>query len=101
MTHILTLVAAESLAPRLLETLAAALRDAGAATGDVNWLAPKERACDLPFAHLAAERAHAVAQATLADLRIDCHAQPVENRRKRLLIADMDSTIVTAETLDE
>ncbi len=103
MTHILTLVAAEpqALSPKLLETLSAALRNAGAATDDIHWLAPKDRACDLPFAHLAAERAQEIAQATLADLPIDCHAQPILNRRKRLLIADMDSTIVTAETLDE
>jgi phosphoserine phosphatase len=103
MTHILTLVASEhqALAPRLLETLSAALRDAGAATGEVNWLAPNDRAGDLPFAHLAPARAHDVARATLTDLPIDFHAQPIENRRKRLLIADMDSTIVTAETLDE
>ncbi len=103
MTHILTLVAGEraALAPKLLETLGAALRDAGAATGEINWLAPSERACDLPFAHLADDRADEIARATLADLPVDFHAQPVENRRKRLLLADMDSTIVTAETLDE
>jgi len=103
MTHILTLVAAEqqALSPKLLETIGTALRDAGAATGDINWLAPNDRACDLPFAHLAAERAHEIVQATLADLPIDFHAQAILNRRKRLLIADMDSTIVTAETLDE
>jgi phosphoserine phosphatase len=103
MTNILTLVAAEhqALTPRRLETLGAALRDAGAATGEPNWLAPHDRACDLPFEHLDATRAHAITRATLADLPVDFHAQPLENRRKRLLIADMDSTIVTAETLDE
>jgi phosphoserine phosphatase len=101
MTHILTLVAAEPLAPTLLETLGAALRNAGAATGDVAWLAPNERACDLPFEHLDDAHTHEVARATLADLGVDFHAQPIKNRRKRLLIADMDSTIVTAETLDE
>jgi phosphoserine phosphatase len=103
MTHILTLVAAEhqALTPRLLESIAVALREAGAAAGTPNWLAPLDRACDLPFEHLAAERAHEIARATLADLPVDFHAQPIEGRRKKLLIADMDSTIVTAETLDE
>jgi phosphoserine phosphatase len=103
MTNILTLVAAERqvLAPKLLETLSAALREGGAATGEVSWLAPYDRACDLPFAQLAPKPAHDIARATLADLPIDFHAQPAENRRKRLLIADMDSTIVTVETLDE
>ena len=103
MTHIVTLVAAEhqALAPKPLETLATALRDAGAATGEPQWLAPNDRACDLPFAHLPAEPAHEIVRATLTDLPVDFHAQPILNRRKRLLIADMDSTIVTAETLDE
>jgi len=103
MTHILTLVAAApaALAPKRIETLAAALRGAGAATGEPYWLAPNARACDLPFERLAPERADTIARATLADLAVDCHAQPALGRRKKLLIADMDSTIVTSETLDE
>ncbi|WP_304281412.1 phosphoserine phosphatase SerB [Caulobacter segnis] len=40
-------------------------------------------------------------KAELADLAIDFALQPVENRRKRLLIADMDSTIINVECLDE
>lgn len=40
-------------------------------------------------------------KALLADLPIDFAIQPVENRRKRLLIADMDSTIINVECLDE
>jgi len=35
------------------------------------------------------------------DERIDVLVTPAQNRQKRLLIADMDSTIVTGETLDE
>src|SRR6185369_4711196 len=41
------------------------------------------------------------AAATLADLPLDFHAQATANRRKRLLLSDMDSTILTNETLDE
>ena len=37
----------------------------------------------------------------LADLPVDFAIQPAENRRKRLLIADMDSTIINVECLDE
>lgn len=40
-------------------------------------------------------------QALLADDRIDCFCTPAADRRKRLLVADMDATIVTTETLDE
>ena len=37
----------------------------------------------------------------LADLAVDFVIQPVANRRKGLLIADMDSTIINVECLDE
>jgi phosphoserine phosphatase len=39
--------------------------------------------------------------AALDGAPVDAIALPAEGRRKRLLIADMDSTIVTSETLDE
>jgi phosphoserine phosphatase len=35
------------------------------------------------------------------DADIDVNLVPVENRRKTILIADMDSTIITSESLDE
>ena len=37
----------------------------------------------------------------VGDRPVDFTVQPVENRRKRLLIADMDSTIINVECLDE
>ena len=37
----------------------------------------------------------------VGDRPVDFAVQPVENRRKRLLIADMDSTIINVECLDE
>lgn len=40
-------------------------------------------------------------KADLANLPVDVAVQPVANRRKRLLIADMDSTIINVECLDE
>jgi phosphoserine phosphatase len=43
----------------------------------------------------------ATLHAALDGTAIDAIVTPAENRRKRLLIADMDSTIVTGETLDE
>ena len=43
----------------------------------------------------------AAVRAALDGAAIDAIATPAEGRRKRLLIADMDSTIVTGETLDE
>jgi len=43
----------------------------------------------------------AIVRAALDGAPIDAIATPAEGRRKRLLVADMDSTIVTSETLDE
>lgn len=43
----------------------------------------------------------AALKASLADLPVDYAVQPAANRRKRLLIADMDSTIIDVECLDE
>lgn len=42
-----------------------------------------------------------VLHAALDGAPIDAIVTPAEDRRKRLLIADMDSTIITSETLDE
>jgi phosphoserine phosphatase len=78
----------------------AALAALGAAVAPADWLAPGI-ACDLAFAGCAAAPARAAAAAALADRPVDIHAQPSSGRRKRLLVADMDSTIVTSETLDE
>lgn len=48
---------------------------------------------------LAAVRA--ALQAPMADQKLDWCLQPLEGRRKRLLVADMDSTIINVECLDE
>ena len=44
---------------------------------------------------------HQAVKAAVGALPVDFAVQPVENRRKRLLIADMDSTIINVECLDE
>jgi phosphoserine phosphatase len=101
MPHILTLVAAPgALDPALVSRVRGALEALGAAPGTPDWLAERE-AVDIPFAEAAAEQAAAAARAALADAPVDAIATPAEGRRKRLLVADMDSTIVTSETLDE
>lgn len=73
-----------------------AAKAAGAAAAP-DWLAP-DVACDLAVpdgADLSAIRK------ALAGAPVDANLIPTASRRKRLLIADMDSTIVTSETLDE
>ena len=101
MSHVLTLVApAGGLAAATLARLRTALADLGADAGTPDWLAPEE-AADIPFAGLAPEQATAAARAALDGAPVDAIALAAEGRRKRLLLADMDSTIVTSETLDE
>ena len=101
MDHVLTLIAPRGgLSAAMIHAARDALAAIGAATGTPDWLAPEE-AADLPFAGLAPDQADAAARAALAGAAVDAIAQGAAGRRKRLLIADMDSTIVTTETLDE
>ncbi|MBX9944082.1 MAG: phosphoserine phosphatase SerB [Reyranella sp.] len=70
---------------------AEALRAAGAEVGPPDWLAPGV-ACDLPF-----EGPPAAPKLP----GIDAVALSAEGRRKRLLVADMESTIIENEMLDD
>jgi phosphoserine phosphatase len=77
-----------------------ALADSGAGAGDPDWLAVGA-AFEIPFAGLAAEAARGAARDAFADLPVDLAALPAEGRRKALLLADMESTIIAQELLDE
>ena len=92
---VITLIAADLLPDHVPRAIAGLY--AGAA---LSWLRAGH-ACDILVSddNLAAVR-HKVA-AVLQDLPVDAIVQPAANRRKKLLLADMDSTIVTRETLDE
>src|SRR3990167_212897 len=100
MSLVVTLVAADP------HDLAAAIEageiacvGTGAAVSDADLLGPD--AADIvvgsPFRALTRERA----EGAMAGRRVDVCVQPAEGRRKRLLIADMDSTIINVECLDE
>ncbi len=96
--HILTLVG-----PTVADAIAAAtaaFRDLGSPVGAPVWLAPG-RACDLAFSAAEPAGAEAAVRARLGNLPVDLAVQPAEGRRKRLLVADMESTIITRELLDE
>jgi phosphoserine phosphatase len=95
MTHVLTLVAARD-AVSLTSAQITRIRDI-VGGGAAAILSPDE-AADIACA--SAPDLDRV-RAALEGAPIDVIASPVEGRRKRLLIADMDSTIVTGETLDE
>lgn len=98
--HVLTLVAAPgtSLSENDIAAAGASLTDAP--IGAAQWLAP-DTALDLPFAGLAPPEAMVRVRTALGGRPVDIFAQPAEGRRKRLLLADMDSTIITVECLDE
>lgn len=98
--HVLTLIAGSPLDTGIAARIRSALDALGADTLSADWLSPG-RACDIPFANLAPGQAEAAARAHLGEAPVDVVAQPVAERRKRLLVADMDSTMVTGETLDE
>ena len=70
---------------------------AGVPVGAGRVLAPREA---IEFACPVAPDMEAVAEA-IGAAPVDAVLTAGENRRKRLLVADMDSTIVTGETLDE
>ncbi len=101
MSHMLTLIAPPGgLATAQVSQARAALVALGADAGTPAWLSPDE-AADLPFAALAPEQAIAAARQALGAAALDIIATPAEGRRKQLLLADMDSTIIIGETLDE
>ncbi|SLN31059.1 Phosphoserine phosphatase [Roseovarius albus] len=92
--YIASLIApAGALDPALVD----ALRNAWGG-GDVTWLSQDEAA------EFAVEKIPDNRWDVWADLqkqRVDLVAQPSENRRKKMLLADMDSTMIDQECIDE
>lgn len=101
MDNVLTLVASqEGLDDTLLNYIGATLRGAGADVASPAWLSPGS-AADIPFASLDCSDAVDLSVEAIESAPIDAVAQPVLHRRKRLLVADMESTIIENEMLDE
>lgn len=102
MDFILTLVASGTpLSAWHLAQCEHILAESGTAiSGDPGWLA-EHKAAELPVAVKPDRETLAALRGALQGDRIDLFISPSLHRRKKLLIADMDSTIVTGETLDE
>ncbi|HRJ61865.1 MAG TPA: phosphoserine phosphatase SerB, partial [Azospirillaceae bacterium] len=98
-THVLTLIGGDIDAD-VAAAVRAGLNALGAETERPDWLAAGW-ACDIVFTGLAAEQAEGAARNALGDMAVDVCAQPVAGRRKQLLVADMESTIIEQEMLDE
>ena len=66
-----------------------------------DWLAEDE-ACDTYFdSTLSAREISALVKNVLSDTAIDSVCTPIAGRRKKILISDMDSTIIDQECIDE
>lgn len=72
------------------------LRAGGAIVGTADWLAA-DIACEIPFDG----PVPAGTETGMAMTGIDAVVLPTENRRKKLLVADMESTMIENEMLDE
>lgn len=59
------------------------------------------RAVDVMFEDIPLDKARTVLRTHLKTQPIDIFVQPLANRAKKLLIADMDSTMITIECIDE
>ena len=99
MNLVMTVIAGSGTAgalPGLVTALGAALPLAGAP----DWLAPGT-ACDLPLAGIAREAAEAAARKAIGGAAIDVLVQASAGRRKRVLVADFEATIIENEMLEE
>lgn len=100
MSLAVTLVAADaSTLPAAIEVAEITIARMGLATGAPDLLGPN--AADLTVASDLRDLVRERLEAALSGRAVDVCVQPTEGRRKRLLIADMDSTIIGCECLDE
>jgi phosphoserine phosphatase len=102
MTHVATLVCDPTF-PSLTEEFVRKALDALPRPGQPQWL-DKGIAADIPFEPEAQADLRALAEAARAAFgaaQIDVIVQPEQGRRKKLLLADMDSTMIRQESIDE
>ncbi len=83
-----------------LPDIAAAIAAVLYIRAEPDWLAPGI-ACDLALGSIAPDTAECAARDVIGDAAIDVIAQPLAGRRKRVLVADLESTIIENEMLDE
>ncbi len=100
MTQVLTLIGAPSLSPDVTTAAHGAVAGHAISAEDPDWLAPGI-ACDIAFEGPDITTIEAAVRRRLGDAPVDVVIQPAVGRRKRLLIADMDSTIIQGESLDD
>jgi phosphoserine phosphatase len=99
---IATFVAPQRLSEEAVEHARWLLEDAGSEPGTPTWLEPGI-ACDISFNHPIAEDGAEWGRYLLTEVieGADLIVQPGTGREKKLLVADMDSTMITIECIDE
>lgn len=101
MTFTLTLIAGSgALDHSTVEAAREVLAANGLRHGAADWLA-EGTACDIPFEGGTPSAVAAAMHEALAGAPVDMVAQPAAGRRKMLLLADMESTIIDNEMIDE
>ncbi|MFS0736981.1 phosphoserine phosphatase SerB [Sphingomonas sp. 1P06PA] len=95
---IATLIAADALRDAAIEKARDAIAGVGGVPGEARWIEPGS-ACDLGFARADSANVRAALEGLIAG--VDIVVQPAVGRAKRLLVADMDSTMITVECIDE
>ncbi len=96
--YVATLVRADGLTAGDIAAASDALVQAGCVPGAVQWIEPGA-AADLPFTGGDLRMVRSVLEAALPT--VDVIAQVAADRRRKLIIADMDSTMITVECIDE
>jgi phosphoserine phosphatase len=101
MTHVATLIAAPD--TRLTDDLIERARAALPQATDIHWL-DRGVAADIAFIPEGSADPRQLGEhlrSALAGARLDLTIQPLAHRRKKLLVADMDSTMIGQECIDE
>lgn len=102
MTHVATLISTSAIAPLDADAVRVAL-DLLPTAVEIRWLDPGV-AADILFSVENGNDNRTLSnqiRQKLAERGIDVVVQPAENRRKRLFLADMDSTMIGQECIDE
>ena len=97
MSLIITVIAGPCAGPSLADVVASIAEMLHA---NADWLAPN-RACDLAVDGVEPKLAETAARRAIGNLPVDVVVQPAAGRRKRIFVADLESTIIDNEMLDD
>jgi phosphoserine phosphatase len=103
MQYVLTVIGdpgSRPLSAPLADAARRAIDSSLSSAGEIDWLADGI-ACDIAFEGSEPTITQALVREALGPAPLDLAIQPAAGRRKKLLVADMESTIIREEMLDE